>query len=337
MKRKWTARALLEMALFTAVVTAMALLGLYIPQLIIFAIILSAVSLVILVIRTDVKVGLLTTFATYALLMLATRQVMTTTAAVMSLAMTGLALGYGLKRKWQFRDLLLLSAAAYLVSILGIILLFNYVEGVNQINRFIIEPAKIFLEEVETNLQVMIDELKRYPFYAENVTELENRFIAEDYLYVLKIMIPSIFIISSVILGYVTLVISKKILNRMGYSFQYLPDFSQLRVTKGTALAYVVSFGLLLFVSHLTVRSALVNIIYIFSVILMTCGAATFVFFVKKAGIPFIVRVVIYLAVTLTSVLLMLVMPILHPSGALIILAIADSLFDFRKLKHKGD
>ncbi len=326
---------LLETAYLTAITIIIAVLGVHIPGVMVFTVFLSAIPLVIITIRTNEKITLLSILVSYIIIILLTGQVISATTTVLSCGFAGLTVGYGLKRKWQFKELLVLASAAYLLSILAMILLLNYIEGVNQIEKLIMEPSRQWFAGLELRMREMIKAFEGNPLYANNLEELKDRLnMVEDYIYVINMLIPSFFIISSAFLGYVTVTLSKIVLKRFKYDSKYLPCFSELVVSKGMTIVFIVSFVLLLFVDQMTLRAAIINVNFILSVILMVGGLAVLDFFVKKASIPGAVRVIIYLTVFGISLILGVILPFLHPANILVLIAMADSMFDFRKLRH---
>ncbi|MBZ4646734.1 MAG: hypothetical protein PWR27_2496 [Petroclostridium sp.] len=328
MSYNWDTKRLLEAAYLTAIMTFFAAAGLYVPGLMVFTIFLSAIPLVILTIKAGEKIAILSIAACYILIILLTGEIIVATTTLFSFCFAGLALGYGLKSKWEFNKLFIFSSGAYLVSLLATILLINNIEGINLIDKLIIEPVTEFFTQAEKDLNEVAKALGNNQVYAGGLTILKD---------IVGLLIPSFFIVSSTLFGYITLILSKSILNRIGYDYRYLPRFFELKVNRGTAVVFVLSFILSITINEVTISAALANITFILSVILMVCGLSVLDFFVKKAGIPGYVRVIIYIIVFAITTLLGVVIPLLHPLNALIILALIDSTFDFRKLGHKGE
>ncbi len=332
-----TSKMLLEVACLTAITIVMSIIGLYVPQLAFFTIFLSAVTITILTVKIDEKVAILSVLVSYVLLILLTGHVITATTTILSFSFAGLTIGYGLKRRWDFREIFLSSSSAYLLSILIIIVLMNTVQGINVINEFIVKPSNDFFIEMEKSMEEALQIAGENPLLSEDMSTIKEQFDVEVLSNTMQYMIPSFFIVMSALLGYLTLALSKNILNKLKYDYKYLPNFAELKIAKETVVIFVVSFMLLLFIDQMTIRAALININFILAVVLMFCGLATVEFFIKKAGIPVIIRVIIYCVAFGMMTFLAMLLPIFHPVNMLIIVAVSDNIFDFRKLTNIGE
>ena len=110
MSYNWDTKRLLEAAYLTAIMTFFAAAGLYVPGLMVFTIFLSAIPLVILTIKAGEKIAILSIAACYILIILLTGEIIVATTTLFSFCFAGLALGYGLKSKWEFNKLFIFSS-----------------------------------------------------------------------------------------------------------------------------------------------------------------------------------------------------------------------------------
>jgi uncharacterized protein YybS (DUF2232 family) len=328
------AKKLLEVIYLTIATVILAVIGFYIPVLMF----LSAVPLAVLSVKTNEKVALLSAAGSYMFLIILTQQIVLATTILFAFGFAGIAIGHGLKRKWTFSEMFFISAGAYLFSLLTTILFLNYVEGVNQINQLItlrIKALEELITQIEANLHetgaLLGDEQKYADFFSIGKAELVR------IEYIIRLFIPSFFIISSAFSGYLALMSSKAILSRSGYDYKYFPAFSELRISRSAIVVFLLSFLLSSLATQQMIRGAFANIAFILSMVFMVCGLSILDFFVKKAGIPGVVRVIIYLIVFGIMMLLGIIVPFLHPVNILIILTLTDSIFNFRKLGHKGE
>ncbi len=332
-----TSKMLLEVAYLVAITVVVSIIGLYVPQLAIFAMFLSAVPITIVTVKMDERIAILSVLVSYVLLILLTGHVMTATTTILSFSFAGLTIGYGLKRRWGFRELFLSSSAAYLLSILAIIVLMNSVQGINVINELIVKPSNALFLEMGGSMDEALQIAKENKMLTGDMSTIKEQFDVEELSNTFQYMIPSFFIVMSALLGYLTLALSKNVLNKLKYDYKYIPDFSELKIAKETAVIFVVSFMLLMFINQMTIRAALINIIFILAIVLMFCGLATVDFFIKRAGIPSIIRVMIYCVAFGLMTFLAMILPIFHPINMLIFVAVLDNIFDFRKLTHIGE
>lgn len=323
----------------TIMTVIIALFGWHFPILLPLTIWLSTLSLIFMIVRWNEKVGLILVAACYMLFALVMQSLVNAVVISFSFVFAGLSMGYSIKRKWEFGPLFSLVTAGYLISIICSIVLVNIVSGINQIEKRIIEPMTIFLHDIETTLQKSIAQSAEHPLYDTLLSQIDTGFDVQSYIYLLSAIIPAFFIIVSMIFAYFTVSASKSMLKRIGVSCDYLPKFHQLQANRGMGWIYLLGFISLLFFENATIRVAFVNVLLIISVVLAMCGFSVADYFVKRAGIYKVLRVIIYVIVFFISTIVATILPWLHPFNLLLIVGIADSMFDFRKLRRtkKGE
>jgi uncharacterized protein YybS (DUF2232 family) len=156
-------------------------------------------------------------------------------------------------------------------------------------------------------------------------------------MYAFKLIIPGILIVSSAFLSYITLMSIKTLLIKTKHDFSHLPAFYELRVSRGTVLIFVVIFILLLFVKQSKIYAALVNINLILYSVFIFIGVSVIDFFARRTRVPGIIRTIIYFPIFIILSVVGLLLPFLHPFNFLIIVSVTDCVFDFRKLRARGE
>ncbi len=322
-----------ELMIFTVSIVVLAIAGYYFSGLITIFMFMDIILLTILGIRSNAKILILCSVISSVIVLMITGEVLFAINLLISVTIPGLAASYGFKKKWHFRELFLLIASAYLFSLLAVINIGTYIEGVNQVHKLIIDPAREIFTSFYHDFKDKILILENSGIDTGRLDLIKRYINVNDLMYMFKLIIPGIMIISSAFWGYITLMSIKAILKRRGYSMENLPEFHEMRVSRGTILIFITTFILLLFVKHLKVYAALVNINVILYFVFLVVGFSVVDFFFRKTRIPGIIRIIIYIPVFLILLLVGLILPFLHPFSVLIIIAVADSTFDLRKLR----
>lgn len=322
-------KLLLEVVYLTAITVCLSIVGFYIPALMIFTVFLSAIPLVIITVRTNPTMVILSAVLAFFVLALFTGKSMMAGITVLVFGVAAYATGYALKRKWDFGRVLVIAAGGYLFSMLVTIVFLNKIEGVNQIQKLILEPMQGYLDEMQSKMGELMQMYGDAKAYEENLGAIKDNFTAAKE--VISLLVPGFFIVVSAFWGYMTLAFSQFILNRIGHDYRYLPAFYGLKVNRGATTVFAVSLILSMFISKQIVSAALVNITFILSIVLFVCGLSVCDFYVKRARIPGVFRILIYMVVFGIMSILAVRLPFLHPVYILVLVALGDSIFNFRK------
>ncbi len=334
MKNKVETMALIEAAYLTAITVIFALLGHYIPSMSVLTMFLVSIPTIILLIKTNGKMALASVLVSYALIIILTGQIIVATIIFFTYCFSGLFIGYALKKRWEFSKTLMFASAAYLLSLLITLIFISSLEGANQIEKLIL----IFREYLDKSGAIFSDILtKRFPGEntSELVTDLQN--ILQTTYTTLQILLPSLFILSSAFTAYITLTLSKVVLNRIGYNYKYIPNFNEIKVNKSMTYGFIIFLLLVTVSKDGLIKSIFINIVYILSIILIFYGMAVVDFFMKRKRIHGLLRIVIYLVSFIILSAIGGIIPLFNPLSILLIFAFIDSNFNIRKLSDKGE
>jgi len=328
MKNRFNTKIWLEAVVINIITVLLAVAGYFMPAIIFFTIFLSAISVVVLTMRTGMKVTLLSLPVLFGIIFLIIGQPVAAGVMILSFYPAGIVLGYGFKQRWDFRTIFIADSGAYLLSLLTTIVIYNLIENVNQIDKLILQPLKRNLGQLR---QSMLDIIHMYHELgvdisgAGSIDRLLNSI--QD---AISILIPAFFIVISAAFAFITLALSKRIAERMGYSCKHLPAFYELKADKNTVAVFIISFLLCIVIDNRIISSVLLNITFILSIALLVCGLAVLDYFVYRAGIPGILRAVIYALLFVMLAVFSMIFPMLHPANLLMLIALGDSIFDFR-------
>ncbi|NLY42659.1 MAG: DUF2232 domain-containing protein [Clostridiaceae bacterium] len=322
MNTNWNIKTLIEAVGYAALIAIFAAMSLYMSSGMILSMFLCTVLLVVLIVRIDEIAAVFAVIVSYILVFIITDDFLTSAIIISRFCFPGLALGWGFKRKKDFRSLFVLSSSAYLFNLLLVIFLANKIYDVNLINQFILDP----IEKMFTQIKESEDIAKLFGRGSIDITVLDE---LKD---TISFFVPGFLLLAASFSGFLMLMFTKFILNRLKYDYSYLPMFSQLKVGRTTVAVFVLSFLISRIITNSVISAALLNIAFILSAVLNICGLSVIDFFLKRYGIPGIVRVIIYIIGLNITMFVGLLIPIIHPFYILAVLALADSIFDFRKL-----
>ena len=333
----WLVKRLLEMLALIILIVVFNIIGAAFPSLLFLSVLLCGVCMTLLVVRTNDQAGFFFLFIIYLFSFIFSKDVVLSTVVLFAFTLPGLAIGYGFKHKWHFEKMFIVSSGSYLITLILSILFLNTVEDTSQIDNFIQWIVGNFTDFVKQG-EIYFDQMAQ--FIGQNVPE-GNIFtlmkgLIEQFEYMIRMTMPSFLILVSIVYGYFTYVISKAVIKLMGYDMEHLKSFNELRANKSMSAILVLSLALSMLVKNEVISAAFANISILLWTIFIFFGLSVIDYYVKKAGIPGVLRVIIYLIVLSISLLLGAFIPVLHPTNFLVFIAIIDAVVDFRKLKDEG-
>ncbi|MBV1819576.1 YybS family protein [Clostridium cochlearium] len=212
MSNKYNTKSIVEAGLLTAIILILVLLNIYVPIFFTVGRFILPIPVVILYIRHDLKTTIISLFISGIITGAVYNPVYGLTTIVM-FGLTGIALGYSIKNKKSF---LFTIAVLSLAFILGTILDFTvYIKIIT--NTSLAEFVNQSINEIEVAFNEVITIYKNLGISEQQLKPiLDSLEVFKSGLF-LK-MIPAITIISAVIFSYLTFIISKPILKKLGYN-----------------------------------------------------------------------------------------------------------------------
>lgn len=187
------------------------------------------------------------------------------------------------------------------------------------------------VEELESSfnsvMNMQIEGLEELELTNSELLKIKET-LKDSYEYILVVM-PSTFLILSLIASYLNYKLSTFIVNNMGYREIKIPDFSLLKLPEniliGTATIIVTTF--IIDWLELSYHSALVtNISLLIGTMFYIQGLSAFSYLLKRLKIGKFFRIILLF-------LNFIYMPM---RLILIIVGFSDSIFDFRKIRNKA-
>lgn len=305
--------ALTEGAIITGLMVVFALIGIYFIPL---TTILFPIPFVILGVRHGTKYNTLSLIAASLIIGMIV-DVISGAILFITFAPLSIALAYTLKRKYSTSQIVVLSTGVTLISIIFMISFLGIISGVD------------FLTEIETSfnqtLKLQINAIKSMGISPYEISEMEDMLKAT--LEYIILIIPSIMIISSVFIAYISLWLSSSILRRLGDKRPVIPKFTRFKLPHNIILGVlIILLGTmaLRYFKLLYYETIFINVIVLFSFVFFLQGLAVIIFLMNKMKLNKILR----------SILIALIIISVPLSFVVSIIGILDNMIDFRKLKR---
>ncbi|MDI9458584.1 MAG: DUF2232 domain-containing protein, partial [Bacillota bacterium] len=308
-------RSLTEGAMLGALTVLLTLLGEYlgVPALIV------PVPLTLLVYRQGFRWGIITAVVAA----LVTGMVAGHVFAGLSIIIwgfVGVAVGMALREKFSFPKLMGVGIFANLVVIgLNLLLYFLIIGGnmyTDLMNMFIqsIEQAM----ETSRSLGVPEEALANYQVMLELVP------------FMFRNGLPAMLLLSSVGMAFINLAVVRLILKRMGDTVAWIKPFTQWRLPGFFSILFFSGWTITVLAGVLTLPPWLefigVNLFFITSSAYIVTGISLAWYYFNQRGTPTFLRVLFVILLFTVQIVLM----------AVVLITVADSLFDLRKLAGQG-
>ncbi|MBR5157089.1 MAG: DUF2232 domain-containing protein [Clostridia bacterium] len=240
---------------------------------------------------------------------------------IIPIILMGLTLGFSANLKLSFNKTVIFLAILYLASTLTGMKILNLAGNpamnIEAIISQSIDQAMLSLDSVYSDLP--------------EIDELFNTVISAVSSMMLTLS-PSLFIIISLAVGYITALIFKSFLARRRVDMSFWPAFYLQRADKSFAILFLIVFFLNSFVPEGMFKDAMTNVILILSCIFFLYGLTFFSWKLRASGVKSPTRKLIFIAlIPVCSMLFML------PFFIILIIGLFDGIFDYRSRLSKGE
>lgn len=243
MSNKYNTKSLVEAGLLTAIIIILILLNIYVP--IFFAVgrFILPIPVVILYMRHNLKTTLISLFISGIITGAIYNPIYGLTTTIM-FGLTGIVLGYSIKNKKSFGFTLFVLSISF---ILGTVVDFAvYIKLIN--NTSLYEFINESMNEMDMVFNQIIDMYKNLGVSEQQLKPiLESLQVFKSGLFIK--MIPAILIMSAVMFSYLTFIISKPILKKLGYNniIEFKPISKiQISIKVATIVAIFLLIGVIL-------------------------------------------------------------------------------------------
>lgn len=308
------ARALSEGALLSALAAVLGLLAYYVPVVGVIATFVWPIPLSLLILRQGLGWGFLATAITAAVLVLFTGP-LNGLLLIINMAGVGIWYGYSFRKGVKPMKALAVGSVIAAISAAILVMLSNYVMGLplmgiaDQLEKIIKETVAMYQNSgLLNNLPAGI-----------SIDDFTNSVIAT-----MKALIPGAFVIASMAIAFISYFLTSAVFGRLGYRRHKLPRFREWHLSWVFLWGLIIAFAGLLgenFLGYEWMKLLGMNVLYIYSPILIVCGISLLAWFWPRwAGSP--IRLIIIFA---------LVLLFQYSLYALLIVGLTDTVFDIRK------
>lgn len=307
-------KALVEGALLAAINIVLSIMALYMPILGSFATLVWPVPIVILGIRHGLRTSILAT-AVAGIIVAILSGPFQALSIVISFGLIGIAMGGAINKKLSPFKVLAVGGAASLISKVILIFLTMLMMGINPIT----EEINIMKESL-LMAGSLYEKFGMDPQTVETTIDSFNRSLE-----LLPILIPGIFIMASVMDTFLTYVVTKAVLARMGQKLEDLTPFWLWKFPDFTVAFFLLGYLLVLLETYwpLGVLKAVgMNISLVFGFAFYIEGFSLLAYFLGKYNVAKPLRVLITFFALFNPLFLQL----------MFFAGLFDILFNFRKI-----
>lgn len=298
--------ALAEGALMAALTVVLVLTGYFIPFFQVFTNIIWTVPIVVLIVRRNLRLGVMATFVSGLAISFFTGPV---NAALLftQFAVLGLVYGYLFKANVRPGQILVAGTLVSLISLLLNLLLTSLLTGL---------PLGGLLHEFEATINYTLEFYRRSGLLEhignQGMTPEQVQAALAGMINLLKLLLPGIFISASIMVAFVNYLVAEKILQRLGLIEKALPPFRYWQLPWHAIWGVIAGLGLWQLGDYYGLNIAHrvgLNILYVYLPLLAGNGlaAVTFIFYRLKMAPLLKAAVVIFALINLPVALVSLV------------------------------
>lgn len=323
MTKTISTRALAEGALFAVITALMALIGVYIPPLSFITNLIWTLPIIILIIRNDVRVGVMATIVAGLLVFLFSNPV---SAILLFLQFGGVGITYGILFKKQSSAGKTLFYGT-LVALISTVVALSFSFTVTGIDLQAVKNE--FHATIGSTLELykktgLLDKLEQ-----SGITEEQLRKTFQASIQMAEVLLPSAVVLASMFAAFMNFIVARYILRRLSIVVPDMPPFSKWRLPWYIIWGFILGLGLLLLGHNyklVLLGNIGKNILYIYFPLLLITGISVATYFFKNEKIlPLFKGITVFLALINPPLAIMIILTI----------GLFDPLFDYRKLERR--
>lgn len=307
-------KSMVEGALLAAINIILSIIALYMPILGTFATLVWPVPIVILGIRHGLRTSVLSTVVAGIFVAILSGPFQAVT-IVVSFGLIGIAMGWALKKNDEPFKVLGIGCAASLLSKIALVFLSMLMIGIN--------PLTQEIEILKESLSMASEFYKSMGMDPQTIKDTIDSFNRS--LDMLPLVIPGIFILASIFDSFLTYVVTKAVLSRMGQKLKDFTPFWRWRFPEYTVAFFLFGNLLALLETYWPVgvlRSIGANLSLVFGFVFFVQGFSLLSFYLGKYNAGKAFRLFIAFFVLFNPFFLQI----------LFFAGLFDILFNFRKI-----
>lgn len=227
-----------------------------------------------------------------------------------------IVLADGIKKRKKSFEIISISTFTLFISLLSIIIIMKGIADVNVITQL----EEVFAQTINAQTKVLQDmDLSSY-----EISKAVD--LLEDSIKYTILILPSIIMISSLVIAYLNYLISALVLRRLGYGIISIPKFSRFQLPNNILLGIgtmLLGVFILKSLKLFYYETILMNIVVLATFMFFAQGLAVIDYKLAERNMPIFLRV-----------LLLIILIVLLPIGWVITLfGLMDIIIDFRKIR----
>lgn len=307
-------KSLIEGALLAAINVILSLMAIYMPIMGTFATLVWPVPIVILVVRHGIRTATLSMIVAGIIVAMVSGPFQAV-GIVLGFGILGLVIGWTIKKDASPFKVIAFGSVASMISILILMLISMWVIGINPITQ----ELDILKESISMTTE-FYNKLGVDPKAIETTVESFNK--ALD---ILPLIIPAIFIIASVFDAFLTYMITKAVMSRMGQKLRDFTPFVLWRFPDYTVAIFLLGSVLVMLEPYWPkgiLKAIGMNLVIVFGCILFLQGLSLLTYYLAKFNVGKFFRAIIAFFVLFNPLFLQIVF----------FAGFFDVLFNFRKI-----
>lgn len=307
-------KSLIEGALLAAINVILSLMAIYMPIIGTFATLVWPVPIVILVVRHGMRTATLSMIVAGIIVAMVSGPFQAV-GIVLGFGILGLVIGWAIKKDVSSFKVIAFGSVASMISILLLMLISMWVMGINPITQ----ELDILKESISMTTE-FYNKLGVDPKAIETTVESFNNALA-----ILPLIIPAIFIVASVFDAFLTYMITKAVMSRMGQKLRDFTPFVLWRFPDYTVAIFLLGSLLIMLEPYWPngiLKAIGMNLVIVFGCTLFLQGLSLLTYYLAKFNVGKFFRAIIAFFVLFNPLFLQIVF----------FAGFFDVLFNFRKI-----
>jgi len=314
LKERIPTRSIVEGAFLSAITVILFLASLYIPLFGTLISFLCPLPIIILCLRHNIKVAILSLVIAFLLISLLAGPFQAMI-AILGFGTLGMALGIAIKKRYSLLEIILIGSLVSFVSKIFLMVIGLWLMDVN--------PLLLSLDQIDKSINQSLSFYQNMGLSPEQADAFKNSLLQS--LELIRIAFPAMLVIASVFDTLINYWVSGKILKRFGYHLESFVPFYEWRANRSFFWSYL--FGLFILIINAQYNLAIlqrigVNIQILFSIVFLITGLSVTSYILHYYKINPIFSWIIYIIIFIQPVLSLVATWI----------GIMDVWIDFRKL-----
>lgn len=323
MRQRTSTRALVEGALFAVLTALLGLMGVYVPPLQLITNFVWTLPIIVLIIRNDMRVGIMATVIASLLLFLFSDPV---SAAMLFLQFgaLGITYGYFFKKQASAGKTLFYGTLVALISTVVAMSFSFAVVGV--------KPQEMF-KSMEASITPTIEMYRQLGLLAKlkasGMTETQLRDMLKAMVEMSKMLLPAGLVLAAMFSAFINFVMARFLLRKLAFQVPEMPPFTNWRLPWYSIWGFIVGLSAILIAQYYNIvwlGNVGKNVLYVYFPFLFAIGLSVATYFFKSEKVlPMFKAIAIFFSIINIPVAIFIILT----------LGLFDPLTDYRRLERR--